>query len=97
MARRRKKGHGRGRKGRSLKRRYGRSGGPSGSIRMNVTGQLVLDPEKLEEVVEKAIEIAVQEAVPEAVEEAVEESVPEAVSESLEDLEGVDHYGGYGD
>ncbi len=87
MARRRKKGHARGRKGRSLKRRYGRSSAPHGAIRMNVTGQLVLDPEKLEEVVAKAVEIAVEEAVP----EAVEASVPEAVGESLEDLEGVDY------
>ena len=89
--RRRKKGHARGRKGRSLKRRrYGRSAMPKGAIRMNVSGQLVLDPEKLEEVVEKAVEMAVEEAVP----EAVEETVPEAVAESFEDLEGRDYYGG---
>lgn len=85
---RRRKGHARrGRKGKAMRRKFGRTHGPQGTIHMNVSGQLVLDPEKLEAVVAKAVEIAVEEAVP----EAVEASVPEAVEESLEELP--DYYG----
>lgn len=81
MAKRRKKGHarrGKGKKGHSLRRRYGRSSLPSaGGIRMNVTGTLQLDPESLETVIE--------EAARDAVEDAVEDSVPEAVEDAVED------------
>jgi hypothetical protein len=86
MAKRRKKGHARGkkRKGHSLRKRYGHSEGLGGSIRMNVSGQLVLDPEALAECIETAVEQAVDEVVPEVVAEAVEESVPEAVADATE-------------
>jgi hypothetical protein len=70
MARKRKKkGHARG-----LRRRYGRSLGAQ-QVRMNVKGQLVLDPETLEQVIENAVENATVEAIPEVVAEAAEEAV----------------------
>jgi len=87
MAKRAKrKGHARGkkRKGHSLRKRYGHSEGLGGSIRMNVSGQLVLDPESLATVIEAAVEQAVDDVVPDVVAEAVEESVPEAVAEATE-------------
>jgi hypothetical protein len=70
------------RKGRALRRRYGHSGSPN-AVRMNVTGQLILDPVTLEAVIEHAVEQATEAVVPEVIAEAVEEAVPEAVAESM--------------
>lgn len=86
MARKTHKGHGRGRKGRALRKRHGRSMAGGGQVRMNVTGQLVLDPVSLETVIEKAVETAV--------ESAVEESVPEAVEEAVEEHDFYPHHVG---
>jgi hypothetical protein len=73
---RKNKGHAKGRrKGRALRKRHGHSHAATGGVRLNVTGQLVLDPVSLESVIEKAVETAVEESVPEAVEEAIEEDV----------------------
>jgi hypothetical protein len=95
MAKKKKKGHARGKKrrGNSLRKRYGHSEGLGGSIRMNVSGQLVLDPEALAEVIETAVEAAVDEVVPDVVAEAVEESVPEAVAEATDDAYDAPYYG----
>jgi hypothetical protein len=85
MARKkRKKGHARrGRKGKALRRRYGHSTGPGGSIRMNVSGQLVLDPEQIEEAIMEIVEDTVPQVVEESVEEAVEETVPDAIEDAI--------------
>jgi hypothetical protein len=87
----RRKGHARGK----LKKRYGHST-VSSPIRMNVTGQLVLDPEKLEEAIEAAVETAAEESIPEVVEEAAEEHIPEVVEEAAEEAAEVldlpEHY-----
>jgi flagellar biosynthesis/type III secretory pathway protein FliH len=98
MARKKKrKGHAKGRRrGRALRRRFGHFAGVP--VTMDVHGQLVLSPQKLESVIEHAVEQAVEEIVPEVIEQAVEESVPEAVAEAVEEgsgYEGDDYYGGY--
>jgi hypothetical protein len=81
----RKKGHARKsrKKGRArgkLGRRYGHSS-ISSPIRMNVSGQLVLDPERLEAVVAQAVETAAAEVIPEVVEDAAEDVADTLVPE----------------
>ena len=77
MARKRKKKKSRGR---ALKRRYGRSyaGSISAPIRMNVSGQLILDPAPLEEVIAEAAQEVLPEIVAEVAEEVAEETAEEA-------------------
>lgn len=88
MARRKQKGH--ARRGKALRRRYGRSFA-GGALRMDVSGQLVLNPERLEEVIEAAVENAVEEVAPDLIEEIVPEVVADIAPEALE---AADYYGG---
>jgi hypothetical protein len=91
MARKRKKkGH-----ARTLRRRYGRSTVGAGPIRMNVTGQLILDPEKLETAIEKAVEEAAT-VVPGMLHAAPDTLAPATLRESEDYLEQPD-YSGYPD